>query len=206
MAKRQVKKAPTPRMNGEIRRRQVLDVSAVLFHERGYTGTSMDDVAEAVGLSKGTLYHHFSGKADLLHEVYEESVDFVLERIDDHPAGATPSEIVRLLIADTLDLVKDRPHHVTVFYQEMRWLREWLPSASARSLETKMRRYRQYIRGVIRDGIEAGEFRPVDDVIAAYGLIGMASWTYQWFEPEGRLSRDEITDLFTSIFLEGIKA
>ena len=59
---------------------------------------------------------------------------------------------------------------------------------------------------MIRDGIEAGEFRPVDDVIAAYGLIGMASWTYQWFEPEGRLSRDEITDLFTSIFLEGIKA
>ena len=205
MAKRQANRAATPRMNGEIRRRQVLDVSAVLFHERGYTGTSMDDVAEAVGLSKGTLYHHFAGKADLLHEVYEESVDFVLARIDQHPDDATPSEVVRLLIADTLDLVKERPHHVTVFYQEMRWLQEWLPRARARSLETKMRRYREYIRGVIRDGVKAGEFRDVDEVIAAYGLIGMASWTYQWFEPDGRLSRDEIVDLFTSIFLDGLK-
>jgi AcrR family transcriptional regulator len=193
-------------MNGDIRRRQVLDVSAVLFHERGYTGTSMDDVAEAVGLSKGTLYHHFSSKADLLHEVYEESVDFVLERIQQHPADATPTELVRLLIADTLDLVIERRHHVTVFYQEMRWLREWLPRGMARPLETKMRKYREYIRGVMRKGTESGEFRELDEVISSYALLGMASWTYQWFEPEGRLSRDEVVNGLTDIFLSGIRA
>lgn len=186
------------------RRRQVLDVATRLFHERGYQGTSMDDVAANVGLTKGTLYHHFPGKAEILEEIYTEAPDFVLGRIDQHPEDATAGQIIRLLFHDILELISERPYMITVFYQEMRWIGEWLAAKSAREIQRKNRRYIDYVEATVQRGIDDGEFREVDSSVTAYSLIGMASWTYQWFNPDGRLSTDEVADIMAGIFLEGL--
>jgi AcrR family transcriptional regulator len=186
------------------RRREVLDAAAKLFHERGYMGTSMDHVADAVGLTKGSLYHHFPGKAQILSEIYEEAADFVLTHIERHPDDAPPSDIVRSLIRDIVVLIGERRYHVTVFYQEMRWVAEWLPPDDAARVQGKMRRYIEYVESVLRRGMASGEFADLDVTVTAYALIGMASWTYQWYDPRRSLSVDEVTDIFAGIFLRGI--
>lgn len=187
------------------RRREVLDAAARLFHERGYMGASMDDVAEAVGLTKGSLYHHFPGKASILAEIYEEATDFVLAHLERHDEHASSSDAVRALIRDIIDLIGERRYHVTVFYQEMRWVSEWLPPGDARHLQDKIRRYFSYVEDVLRRGMESGEFREVNVTAAASALIGMASWTYQWYDPRRTLTVDEVTDIFAGIYLGGAR-
>lgn len=182
----------------------MLDEAARLLHERGYMGTSMDDIADAVGLTKGSLYHHFPSKAAILCEIYEEAVDFVVSNTPRFEQAESASDAVRGVVHAILELIAANRHQVTVFYQEMRWLDEWLPVKDARRIRKRIRDYILDIGQIIQRGIDSGEFREVDVSTAAYALVGMSSWTYQWFVPDKRISADEVTEIFTSIFLRGV--
>jgi AcrR family transcriptional regulator len=186
------------------RRREVLDEAARLFHERGYMGTSMDDIADAVGLTKGTLYHHFPSKAVILGDIYEEAVSFVLAHMSELEQQGSATAAVRSIISAIVELIGEHRYHVTVFYQEMRWIGEWLPAKDARAIRKQIREYIDSVERVIQRGIDEGDFRPTDVSVAAYALIGMASWTYQWFEPSRRLSAGAVSEVLAQTFLEGL--
>jgi AcrR family transcriptional regulator len=186
------------------RRREVLDEAARLFTERGYGGTSMDDVANAVELTKGTLYHHFPGKAEILVEVYDEAADFVLANTHEVPPDTPAPEAVRLLVRSVLELIEQRRNQVVLFHQEMPWVEQWLPAADARRVRHKMREYIDYVESVIKRGVSAGDFEKVDVHATAQTLIGMVTWSYRWWEPEGKPNIDQLTDLLTNMFLRGI--
>jgi TetR/AcrR family transcriptional regulator, cholesterol catabolism regulator len=186
------------------RRREVLDEAARLFRERGYGGTSMDDVAQAVDLTKGTLYHHFPGKAEILVEVYDEAADFVLANTHDVPADTPAPEAVRLLVRSVLELIEQRPDQVVLFHQEMPWVGQWLAPADARRVRHKMREYVDYVESVIKRGVDSGDFEKVDIHASAQTLIGMVTWSYRWWDPAGKPNIDALTDLLTGIFLRGI--
>jgi AcrR family transcriptional regulator len=186
------------------RRREVLDEAARLFTERGYGGTSMDDVANAVELTKGTLYHHFPGKAEILVEVYDEAADFVLANTHEVPVDTPAPEAVRLLVRSVLELIEQRRNQVVLFHQEMPWVEQWLPAADARRVRHKMREYIDYVESVIKRGVSAGDFEKVDVHATAQTLIGMVTWSYRWWEPDGKPNIDQLTDLLTNIFLRGI--
>lgn len=186
------------------RRREVLDEAARLFRERGYGGTSMDDVANAVNLTKGTLYHHFPGKAEILVEVYDEAADFVLANTKEVPEDTPAPEAVRLLVRSVLELIEQRRDQVVLFHQEMPWVGQWLPAADARRVRHKMREYVDYVESVINRGVSAGDFEKVEVHAAAQTLIGMVTWSYRWWDPSGKPNIDQLTDLLTGIFLRGI--
>lgn len=188
------------------RRREVLDTAARLFHERGYQGTSMDEIAEAVGLTKGSLYHHFASKTEILAAIYEEAADMVVAQTEKHGEDEPPDVVFRSLVHDILELIAEHRHHVTVYYQEMRWVRQWLPRKDANRIQAKVRSYIDYVDGVLRRGAEEGSLKPIDSRIAAYALIGMASWAYQWYDPAGKRQIDEIADDFLAIYMTGISS
>jgi AcrR family transcriptional regulator len=195
------KRAPRPL---SPRRREVLDEAARLFCERGYGGTSMDDVANAVNLTKGTLYHHFPGKAEILVEVYDEAADFVLSNTHEVPADTPAPEAVRLLVRSVLELIEQRRNQVVLFHQEMPWVEQWLSPADARRVRHKMREYVDYVESVIKRGVAAGDFEKVDVHASAQTLIGMVTWSYRWWDPGSKPNIDQLTDLLTGIFLRGI--
>jgi AcrR family transcriptional regulator len=186
------------------RRREVLDEAARLFCERGYGGTSMDDVASAVDLTKGTLYHHFPGKAQILSQIYDEAADFVLANTVEASEDTSPPEAIRELVRGIMLLIEQRRHQVTVFYQEMPWVEQWLEPADARRVRKKMRAYIDYVESLLERGVKSGDFMDLDVHVTAYALIGMATWSYQWWNPEGPRDLNEMTDLLTGIFLRGI--
>lgn len=186
------------------RGREVLDEAARLFCEQGYGGTSMDDVAAAVELTKGTLYHHFPGKADILSQIYDEAADIVLAGTKEIPGELSPPEALRSLVAGIMQLIEDRRHLVTIFHQEMPWVEQWLPPADARRIRGKMREYIDYVEGVLQRGIDSGDFRDIDVPPTAYALIGMVTWSYRWWDPMGQRDAGEVTDLLAGIFLRGI--
>lgn len=188
------------------RRREVLDTAARLFHERGYMGTSMDEIADAVGLTKGSLYHYFASKTEILAAIYEEAADLVVAHTTVLEDDAPVEDIVRSLIRSILELIAEHRHHVTVYYQEMRWMREWLPKRDATRIQKKVQTYIDYVDRVVRRGMDEGVFRAADPRLSAYALVGMASWSYQWYTPNGRLDLDEVTDQFATIYLSGLGA
>lgn len=184
----------------------MLDEAARLFCEQGYGGTSMDDVAAAVELTKGTLYHHFPGKAEILAQIYDEAADFVLAGTKEIPEDIPPPAAVRSLVAGIMQLIEERRHLVTIFHQEMPWVERWLPAADARRIRRKMRQYINYVESVLQRGIDSGDFLEVDVHPTAYALIGMVTWSYRWWDPQGPRGVNEVTDLLTGIFLRGITA
>ena len=188
------------------RERQILDTAASLFCDRGYQGMRMDDLAATVNLNKGTLYHYFPSKAELLYRIYRDTAQEFLQRISLHPADAPADEAIRMLIHDIAMAIGERRDYVTVFFQEMQWLDKWLPADQFEEIDGLQSEFRNYVTGVIERGINAKLFRPIDATVATFGLIGMVGWTYQWHTPGGRRTLDDVADIFADLVLAAFAA
>ncbi|MGH9037223.1 MAG: TetR/AcrR family transcriptional regulator [Acidimicrobiia bacterium] len=183
------------------RERQILDTAAVLFRERGYQGMRMDDLAAAMNLNKGTLYHYFPSKAALLYRIYlDTSVEFI-EGIRVHPADAPADELLALVIGDIAAAMEQRRDYVTVYFQEMHWVDKWLEPDHFEEINALQVEFRNYITGIIERGVKDGTFRPLDASVAAFAVIGMVGWSYQWFMPGGRYTMDDLAGIFTDLAL-----
>lgn len=183
------------------RERQILDIAAELFRERGYQGMRMDDLAAAVNLNKGTLYHYFPSKAELLYRIYLDTSSEFIEAIRLHPADAPADELLALVVKDIAAAMERRRDYITVYFQEMHWLDKWLPEDRFAEVNALQVEFRNYITGVIEQGIKNGVFRPLDATVAAFAVIGMVGWTYQWFTPEGRYTMDDLAGIYTDLAL-----
>ncbi|HET9773282.1 MAG TPA: TetR/AcrR family transcriptional regulator, partial [Acidimicrobiia bacterium] len=131
------------------RERQILDIAAELFRERGYQGMRMDDLAAAVNLNKGTLYHYFPSKAELLYRIYLDTSSEFIEAIRQHPADAPADELLTLVVKDIAAAMERRRDYITVYFQEMHWLDKWLPEDRFAEVNALQVEFRNYITGVI---------------------------------------------------------
>ena len=188
--------------NGDFTRNRVFEVAAEVFHRKGYDNTSMSDVASAAGLTKAGLYHHISSKERLLYTVLDYGLDLT-EAYVIRPLAeiSDPLERLETMIDLHLRLVlEERNLEVTGLLHECRTL-----SASDRSRIN--RRKKEYVRmaaGIIADVTKTYNVKDVDPKLAAYALLGMLNWTYQWYKTSGSSTREEIVRTFQRIFLQGI--
>lgn len=173
-----------------------------MFSERGYHGASMAEIADVVGIRKASLYHHVRGKEDLLFAIHERLIDELTQQTDAAlAAAATPSDKVRAVLRVTMRFVADNKDAVTVFLQErdavggQRWV----------ELVAKRDGYEKRVSATIADGVAAGDFVDVLPDIAARGLLGMANWSYTWFQPGGRLTPEAVAETFAEIALHGLE-
>ncbi len=189
-------------MNSKKPKKTVFEVAAEVFHRKGYDNTSMSDVATAAGLTKAGLYHHVSSKESLLFTVLDSGLDFtesyVLKPLD---SIADPLDRLKAMIDRHLRLVlEERNLEVTGLLHECKTL-----SASDRTRIN--RRKKEYVRmttKLVGDVVQKYEVKDVNPKLAAFALLGMLNWTYQWYKPSGSSSREEIVETFQQIFLQGI--
>ena len=188
--------------NGDFTRNRVFEVAAEVFHRKGYDNTSMSDVAAAAGLTKAGLYHHISSKESLLYTVLDYGLDltkaYVIKPLEDI---SDPLDRLKTMIDLHLRLVlQERNLEVTGLLHECKTL-----SGSDRSRIN--RRKKEYIRmaaGIIADVTKKYNVKDVNPKLAAYALLGMLNWTYQWHKVSGSNTREEIVRTFQRIFLQGI--
>jgi TetR/AcrR family transcriptional regulator, cholesterol catabolism regulator len=182
------------------RRNELTRQAARLFAERGYHGTSMEDLASAMGVQKGSLYAHVRSKEDLLHELarggavaFHEGLDAIDERL---PAV----EKLRLALRAHLAVVAEQLDVATVFVREWRYLGD----ERRDEFVAERRRYEERIRALFREGVEQSELRTDLDVAAAALLfLSAANWAYTWLQP-GR-DTDEIADRFFELLVDGMR-
>lgn len=185
------------------RRARLVDDSARVFARRGYHNTTMDELVEETGLTRGGLYHYISGKKDLLvasHQRYLHPLLAEASRIE--AQDLPPSEALRLIVGAMMRTHADYPDHVAVF------LREWPAIADEpewTSLRSERRRFEAILSRILERGRVRGDFAFEDASATLFALLGMVNYSPQWFKPAGRLSADALAERFTQIFLHGIR-
>src|SRR5581483_11243284 len=182
------------------RRDEVTRVAARLFAERGYDGTSLADVAQAVGIQKASLYHHIESKEDLLWDVARAGADAFRTALDGVPDDVPSTEKLRLVLRAHLRVVSAQLDAATVF------TREWRSLAGERREQflVERRRYEERIRELFREGLERGELRSDLDLAAATLLfLSAANWAYTWLRPGG--DTDALADRFFGVLLDGMR-
>ena len=182
------------------RRRELTREAARLFAQRGYHGTSIGDIAEAMGVQKGSLYAHIASKEDLLYETMREGADAFHAALDAIPEDTQAVEKIRLALRGHLRVVAEQLDVATVFVQEWRYLE----GARRDEIVAERRRYEQRIRELFREGRERSELRAdLDETAAALLLLSAANWAYTWLQP-GR-DTDEIADRFFALLVHGMR-
>jgi TetR/AcrR family transcriptional regulator, cholesterol catabolism regulator len=178
------------------RRSELTRQAARLFAEKGYHGTSIGDLAEAMGVQKGSLYAHIESKADLLWEVAREGAEAFHAALDGVPDELPATEKIRLALRAHLRVVDV----ATVFVREWRYL----TGERRDAFVAERRRYEERFRALFREGRELGELRTdLDDATATLLALSAANWAYTWLRPGA--DTDELADRFFVFLLDGMR-
>ena len=189
-------------------RDKVYEIAAEVFHRKGYDNTSMNDIAEAVGLTKAGLYHHVPSKESLLFTILDYGMDMTEAYVvDPLEAIADPVRRLKKMIELHLKLILEgRRLAVTGLLHECQGL--------SKPHQAKInRRKKQYVRLVTElvsevmkksNGKAANPADPPDPKVAALALLGMLNWTYQWYKPSGSVKPDEVVREFQDLFIHGV--
>lgn len=173
-----------------------------LFAERGYAGTSLTDIADAVGLTRGAIYYYFKNKEALLEAIVRELTITPAREIEHWRNNTTGTASERMR-----SFIRMRVLNVLSRQIEMRMVEVTeaaLPPDLMRRHSAAKRQILNEYSGIVRDGIKAGEFRPVDPRIAALSIIGMVNWTTRWFRPDRELSAEQVADQIAEMAVQSV--
>lgn len=160
----------------------------------------MGDLAEAMGVQKGSLYSLTESKQELLYETMREGAAAFHAGLDALPDGVPATERIRLALRAHLRVVAEQLDLATVFIREWRYLE----GARREQVLSERRRYEDRLRTLFREGREHGELRTdLDDAAAVLLVLSAANWAYTWLTP-GR-DTDEVADSFAAILIDGIR-
>jgi AcrR family transcriptional regulator len=191
-------------------RQEILRTAARLFQQRGYDATSMNDVAAALKLSKGGLYHHFQSKDEILFEIMNHAMELTQERVIAPVRSIVGAEErLRALIRLHLEVVlSPRDREITVMLHE----NHPLPPALRKRINARKKEYIHFVESLIADVQNQAQksTRPSKGAVspraAAFALLGMINWIYQWYKPEGELQANNLIPQFTALVFGGIHA
>lgn len=180
---------------------EVFRTAAKMILQQGYDGTSVNDIANALGITKAGLYHYIRGKTELLYEIMK----FGLEELDARvmiPARdlADPEERLRFVVARHARLVMDGEGAVTILVDESRAL----SPAQYRKVTKLKRVYFDFLRETLDALHKQGRLRPVDTTVAAFSIIAAINWTSRWYRADGPLSAEAIAEQVADIACHGV--
>ena len=186
-------------------RLRIFDAAAQVFHEQGYVGARLTDIAAAAGLQAGSLYYHFSSREELVTELFrlawEHTDQFVRACVGRLPQDA--SELDRLGVALCAQLVSslDRGTHTSAVVKIM----PQVPDTVLQRSRIDQRSYIGYLRAILQRAAAAGELRADLDLSAALMMVlGALNWTPDWYDPNGAMRPQEIAAQWVSVIFDGL--
>jgi len=191
------------------RYRAILETAARLICERGYEGTSMQEIAAACRMTKAGLYHHVQNKEQLLFDIMSYGMSaFEQDVLDKVQVLADPVERLRECMRLNIHLVTGGcSKEVIIILHEHATL-----TGEARSfIDQRKKRYVRFLEDAFAEAVRTGRIRAVQPTVAAFSFLGMVLWIYKWFQPDGRLSATQVADemvdlLFTGLVAPGVAA
>ena len=194
--KTQKKSAPNNERLAEIYR-----TAAQIILRKGYDATSINDIANALGMTKAGLYHYINGKKELLFDI----MNFGLDELDEEvatPAGSIPDSLERLhfIIKSHAQLVTRGQGAITILVDEI----TALTPAQNRIITRRKRAYFNRLRELLNNLKAEGKLQDVDTTAATFSLLGMISWLSRWFRQNGALTEEQVADQISTIAFHGL--
>ncbi|GGF25068.1 TetR family transcriptional regulator [Halobacillus andaensis] len=183
---------------------KMIDTCIALFGRKGFRETSIKDIVEANGMTKGTFYYYFKSKEDVLVYIHDTFISGLLHKqrkimqTENYSYKEKLYAVVEMMILNIAEGVDS----AMVFFREMRHLSE----AKTKEILPKRDQFQKNIQEIIEGGISKGEFR--SDLRAdmlSYAILGIANWSYFWYEPGGEVKEQELTNIYMNIILQGIE-
>lgn len=183
-------------------RGRLVDAATRLFADKGFEGTTVQEVVDAAGVTKGAMYHYFSSKDDLLYEIYHRVLSMQMERLELILGGAEP--LADRLYAAAVDVVLTSIANLddtVIFFRSI----HMLEAGKQALVRAERRRYHERFRSAIEEGQRAGLFRadvPADLVVNYH--FGAVHHLGTWYRPRGRLSGQRVAEYFGSMLLASL--
>lgn len=183
------------------READLLAAATRLFRERGYHATSMQDLAQVLGMNRGSLYHYIEGKDELLWLILGRAFDRLEARVVPIlESGSPPIDRLRGAIHEHLRVAADHADELSLIQIELRSL----PSERRARMIERRDAYEALWRATLGEAMADGSLRAFDVRVAGIGILSACNWFTQWFRLDGSLSVDEIAERFCDLFLTGL--
>jgi AcrR family transcriptional regulator len=195
-------KPAAPAKPPKKRDREVLDAAARVFYERGYSDASVQDVADELGILKGSLYHYIDTKEDLLYRLLQETHDEIYEILEQVSAleGLDPLQRLEIYVRRQVEYNIDNLLRVSVYYHDL----ERLTEARRKAILARRREHEQWVLELIKEAQDTGlADRDLDPKIAARCIFATIIWTYRWFR-KGRDAREKVASTCAAFALRGV--
>jgi AcrR family transcriptional regulator len=180
---------------------KIKKVAIKLFSQKGYSATSMRQIAQKAGLSSGSLYNHLKRKSDLLLDIHRDFIDEVIEKTNFSEVDREPCEEKLKAIFKTFmkAIFENKLSFKVLLEQET-----FLPLAARREVNKNTHLLKEGIKRIIKEGIKRGEIREVDSKMATFCVFALCNYTLRWVNPKGPYSYKELGEICFEIFFRGV--
>jgi len=205
MAVRPKESAGTAR-GGAVRpvKERLLRVATRLFARNGFEGTSVQDIVDAAGVTKGAMYHYYGSKDDLLYEVYHQLLTLQMTRLTDIAKGSgSAEERLRAAAIDVVESSLANLDDMIVFFRSL----HMLPADRQTQVRAERRAYHDQFRGLVEEGLAAGSFRtevPADVVV--HYFLSTVNQLGAWFRLDGPLTARQVSEQYAELLLGSLRA
>jgi AcrR family transcriptional regulator len=185
------------------KRERILEEAVKLFYERGFTGTTLDDIAAELGVTKPFIYTHFRSKTDLLAAICSPTIELSLDAVARAAKGpGSPKDRLYRAIVDFTEVVLSRQANIAIYFREEKNLS---PDA-LQQINVLRKKFDRVLSKLLAEGVASGEFDIKDVSLSALAIGGMISWAYTWHRPEGRLALDDMCERMADLALQMVGA
>jgi AcrR family transcriptional regulator len=189
----------------KARRQDVVQAAAAVFRAKGFASATIDDVARAAGLDRATLYYYIGNKDELFRDVVIDALVDNIKMAEEISRGNdSPSDKLKNLVKGMMTSYAQFYPHLYVFIREDPTTIVAQSQSDVDILDLQ-RRFDRALIEIVREGVKEGLFRPdIPPRLAAYGIIGMLNWTHRWFDPNGPIDSDDVSEAFATLAVEGL--
>lgn len=184
------------------RRGDLLKSAVRLFHEKGYTATTVRDIAEKLGVTSAALYNYVSSKEELLYEILDHALSIAERHLAQALAVEVPLDrrLRAVIYHHTLSVLDESQPMMAVFFQEVGLAHavQWP------EIDQRRTRYQETVGRVFEEAAHQGVIKTPNARVTALGVLGMCNWAHRWYRPAGPMTREQIAEHFADLVLHGL--
>ncbi len=181
------------------RKEKVMNVAARLFAAKGYHATTLDQIAEEIGVTKPALYYYVNNKEDILRTIIGKMMEPMEEVTKVGKSDQSPKKKLEKIIQILVKFAAERKETALIAFEQA----NILPKRSRDALRRRQKEVEKAVQHTLKEGIEQGYFAKVDTKVACFAILAVSNGPYRWYRPEGSLTPLKIADQFIKLLENG---